>query len=491
MTTLVDKPSSFDSEWRPIPNLLPVTTLASQGQEDSQSRVRACAGEASLFSANVLVRIVRRMEAYSPYVQTLEQLFLNCTVRLGTDSYNTALAAALDGQPAARLRELITVHDRRSAGAFFTPGHLAKRAVAQICKSVTPKSVVLDPACGAGDLLIALASTLPIRSTLSGTVDRWSSTFWGLDLYPEFIRAAKLRLMLLAINRGVRVEDDFDLVFANAFQSLRVGSGVTDSSAVRGATHILLNPPYSKVIAPHDCQWASGTINFAAEFVHFCLSNAQPRTKISAILPDVLRSGTRYRRWRDYVLSRCTVESVELAGLFDAHADVDVFILTGTVTKTRHSAALMNWGGPRRSMGPKISEMFEVAVGAVVPFRDPKRGPLMPYVTPKSSPPWRTIRNVAVRRRFGGRTFSPPFVVVRRTSRPGDLFRAVPTIILGEEPIAVENHLLVASPIDGKATTCRKLVRSLRDPRTTDWLDKRLRCRHLTTESLAELPMLS
>jgi len=35
---------------------------------------------------------------------------------------------------------------------------------------------------------------------------------------------------------------------------------------------------------------------------------------------------------------------------------------------------------------------------------------------------------------------------------------------------------------------CRELLRSLKDERTTHWLDERIRCRHLTVAALDELP---
>ena len=101
------------------------------------------------------------------------------------------------------------------------------------------------------------------------------------------------------------------------------------------------------------------------------------------------------------------------------------------------------------------------------------------------------VREVSNNRRFEGRVFSPPFVVVRRTSRPGDKHRALGTIINNARPVAVENHLLVLLPKDGTVKACRELLRVLRKPQTTQWLDQYIRCRHLTVSALADLPWWS
>jgi hypothetical protein len=125
----------------------------------------------------------------------------------------------------------------------------------------------------------------------------------------------------------------------------------------------------------------------------------------------------------------------------------------------------------------------------VVPYRDACRGVLCLYLDAPSAPRWGTVRKITSQRRYRGRTFAAPLVVVRRTSRPGDRHRAVATLVSGGTQIAIENHLIVLSPQDGTLRSCRHLVRVLRSPRTTHWLNQRIRCRHLTVTSLSDLPM--
>lgn len=60
---------------------------------------------------------------------------------------------------------------------------------------------------------------------------------------------------------------------------------------------------------------------FVEKVLRFCLDG----TKVCALLPDVLRSGTRYQKWREWVIKNSFIEKVEIVGRFDKYADVDVF----------------------------------------------------------------------------------------------------------------------------------------------------------------------
>ena len=244
------------------------------------------------------------------------------------------------------------------------------------------------------------------------------------------------------------------------------------------------------VQAPPTCEWASGKVNSAAVFMETCINRSQPMTRIIAILPEVLRSGSRYDKWRKFFEERVSLSKVEVVGQFDRNTDVDVFIAVGTIRKRPLKTSRLNWARPEKPKPDTVSigDRFHVSVGPVVPYRDPHRGPWYPFIHAREMPPWGMVSSISHHRRFVGRTFESPFVVVRRTSRPGDKRRAIGTIVDGAKPIAVENHLLVLQPKDGSLATCEQLIKLLRQDVTDELLNRRIRCRHLTVPSLAELP---
>ena len=366
---------------------------------------------------------------------------------------------------------------------------MAHRAIAAAGLSQLKRdATVLDPACGVGDLLVALVAHLPRSNDLVSTLSEWGGRILGRDVQPEFVRATKIRLALAAIGREP-LQHTLQLPrIRELFPGISTGSSLTDDDSFRAASYVLINPPFTQVPAPPDCAWGSGKVNSAALFMDACVNRSEPGTRIVAILPDVLRSGSRYEKWRSLFQQRVDLSKVEIVGQFDRHADVDVFIAVGSIRKVRRTISQGNWIPSEKDNGRTVGEKFDVSVGAVVSYRDPRRGPWHPFIQARGIPAWDVVSSISDNRRFMGRTFEPPFVVVRRTSRPGDKHRAVGTIISGQSPVAVENHLLVLKPKDGTLAMCHQLLGLLQENGTTDMLDRRIRCRHLTVPSLSELP---
>ena len=213
-------------------------------------------------------------------------------------------------------------------------------------------------------------------------------------------------------------------------------------------------------------------------------------TDFAAILPDVLRSGTRYAKWRDYIGGQAILGSVSIWGLFDPWADVDVFLLEASLGNPSLEASMDMWAGPREQKAiATLESIAKISVGPLVPHRHSNRGQWHPYLHAQGLARWGKV-NVAnlPRKRFKGTLFAPPFVAVRRTSRPGTSGRAVGTVILGGKPVAVENHLIVVRPNDASLDACEEILTMLRSDATDEWLDHRIRCRHLTVRALQELP---
>ncbi len=422
------------------------------------------------------------MRSYAKYVARVERLASSAVYNAA--DFWIASKAALDGEPSRMLRESNPIDARRKLGSFFTSKALAELALGQ--RKFNSKSRITDPACGAGDLLLAVARRLPLRKTLRSTIKYWTETLGGADIRPEFVRLAKARLVILARQR-LKDRKQLQPSPSRCFNSIRVRDTLFGKKRRWRASLILLNPPFGLVEAPKDCAWGNGRVNSGALFLLKVLETAREGARLIAILPDVLRTGWRYKSWRTQISQLLRVTRISHYGLFDACADVDVFLLEGYCRRSSKPRRI-NWWRGKKSDGETVAAYFNVSVGPVVPFRHKRRGVLWAYVHAKSLPRWKCVRVITEKRRFTGRVVKPPFVVIRRTSRRGDTDRAVATIIASKTEVAVENHLIVCQPKDGTLKRCQSLLRQLRSGATTQFLDDRIRCRHLTVEAIRELP---
>jgi len=406
-----------------------------------------------------------------------------------SNDWDERARAALDGQASLKLRQVIPLKTRRRVGAFFTGSDLAARLIAR-CTKLDGHSIIHDPSLGMGDLLLAAARKLPRGRTLNQTLKRWGRQLTGTDIHPEFVEGAKTRLVILA-QRLHGLKSLGVPSIAGLFPGIRVADGLTQHQAFARATHLTLNPPFGLTDAPAECEWAGGLITAAAAFVITALERAKPGIELVAILPDVLRSGSFTEQWRKRVEKLAVVKLVEPYGIFDKSVDVDVFILRATRRAKNSVAKSVLWTSAPVQTGTTIADYFEVHVGRVVPHRDPKKGKWHPYIHARSVPTWKIMREFKTSRRHQGKVYAPPFVAIRRTSRPGHPYRAAATIIAGEKSVAVENHLIVCEPKARTLKMCKKLMTQLQTQEVNKFLDKRIRCRHLTVGAVAAIPFAS
>ena len=265
------------------------------------------------------------LEHYSQYVDSIYDL-AHTREPVALAAWRKKLAVSLDGEPRRVLRQQVPQTELRRQGAYFTAPRLANRLVnaAKACPVVPPS--YYDPACGGGDLLLAVARKLPLQSTFSDTLSTWSIHLAGCDISPDFVRLTKARLTLLAAKRS-KVHPPFDLpVVSRAFPNIEVADSLAPNQCIPSADVILMNPPFGYTFAPNNCVWSTGRVNLAALFVDRVIRNISDGTQIAAILPDVLRSGSRYAGWREWILaSGCVIRETPV-GLFDRWTDVDVYL---------------------------------------------------------------------------------------------------------------------------------------------------------------------
>lgn len=427
------------------------------------------------------------MKTFLPYVRELEWK-LSKRESVSSEDWKSWCDLCLDGGPAHELRGAVKLADRQAHGVFFTDYRLGRRAVLTLGVPTTEKSVFLDPTCGAGDLLLAVAKRLPLVGSVADTLALWEENLAGCEISSEFVRATKARLALLAMHRcGSRERIGHEELF-NMFPMIVEGDALNSQELYAKANRLIMNPPFCAINAPDDCKWARGSINSASFFMETAIRNTTEGTRIVAILPDVLRSGSRYSQWRGMISKNANIESVIPYGPFDQYANIDVFLLCLTVNKNEPHPLQIQWIHIKNEERKTVAQHFEVHVGTVIPHRHKEIGTKYRYIHARSLPPWKTKHRIREKRYFEGNVFKPPFVAIRRTSSPSDNKRAVATIVLGKGDVAVENHLIVCSPLHGSIESCYDLMDRLQSDKTDQWLNQRIRCRHLTVSVVRDIP---
>ena len=426
------------------------------------------------------------MDAIEPYVKHLEQMSSDFSWFSDSPRGQQHIEEALNGDLSKTLRNVVPLKVLQNSGAFFTPDAMATLLVKSYNRKDLTEQTFLDPACGGGNLLLAQARQLPLGTTLEETLRCWGQVLSGSDIHEVLVRATRARLALLAAQRGSFFGERLPPL-VELLPHFSVSDSLLDPWPK--ATHVLLNPPFNLVKVPKGCRWATGRVSQAALFLAKCFEQLDEGATVAALLPDVLRSGSRYRAWRVWLEERADIGDIKIIGRFDPETNVDVFSLVLKVNKLAEKKEKVTWiqSSIQTIENQTVGELCEVKVGRVVPHRDAESGPERLYLDVRHAPAWKHVHSLEYRR-YSGVTFSPPFIVVRRNSRSDDRNRAVATLITGHDQIAVENHLIVVRPKVGTVKTCKELMDILRDPRTDQWLNEYIRCRHLTVSSVASIP---
>ncbi|MDU9025319.1 N-6 DNA methylase [Pseudomonas corrugata] len=427
---------------------------------------------------------------YKPFIEQIE----SCIVKSDPDCGNgKALKELVLLDAGFAVEQLIPATVRSAHGIFFTEEKLASRIASLMRAEIASEASFFDPACGAGNLLLAIAKDYPLRKSLLETLRFWAKKFGGCDLNENFILATKLRLIGLAAYRhGVGAVARKTLnVFLSYFNLFKV-CNYLDAGQSSEFDCVVANPPFGHVVLSEPLSWSSGKTQQAAVFMARILEQARPGQKVTAILPDVLRSGTRYSRWRSLIELGGENITVEVHGKFSKAVDVDVFFITFTLPEFSRDSAKANfdiWRNPTGCLSAgkvRLGDKFTVRVGPVVPHRLSGSGMVVPYLSTGNATPFGTVVEFG-QVRFSGTLYEPPFVLVRRTSNPSDKKRIVTTLVIGERPVAIENHLVILKPKGGGVEQCEALIEALNNQGVYEQLNQAIRCRHLTVSSLANL----
>lgn len=378
--------------------------------------------------------------------------------------------------------------ERKKNGVFFSGAAWASSIISSIPDGEWQRFI--DPNVGIGDLLACAVQSLKVNRDFEFTIDDWRRSVAGGDISPRFTQMAWRRIVDEAARRvreaGGEVEGR-QVDSAYAYSPFFNDDFLKTNLELRAGDCVLMNPPFQRMCSPSKGEaWGMGAKTAASFHLAKVIENSPRGVGIVALIPDVIRSGSSYEKFRQYVSEFVEITRFDPMGSFGGGADVDVAILAGTTRGARTSSFA---AAETVESAGTVSEGFDVRVGPVVPHRTKQTGPLLPYFTARTAEDWECIDNAIFFEKFKARAENSPFVVIKRISSPSDRFRARAAIVHTGGDVYVENHLIICKPKRGGVKACKKLLRSLRDERTNAWLNDRIRCRHLTVSSVMEMPI--
>lgn len=423
----------------------------------------------------------------SDYQQFVEDLNANLRswLKAPKSEWETFAVKSVNGLASEEVRRLVSLENRKLDGVFFTESTLANRVLQGLQPIFKRNSKIYDPACGAGNLLISVADYL--RS--GKIILKKDGSFMGTDIHAPFVEAARLRFLINELLFFRSSTSDF-MQKKDALFTAKQCDGLTQNEFYTQATHIFTNPPFNLVRTKENLTWSKGQVSAAALFIDKIVQNVNAGTSICAILPDVLRSGSRYEKWRRHITKQCVVEKMELLGQFDKYADVDVFSIRFTKKSKQFVTGTSTFEKAKENAKEKtVEDIFHVCVGPVVDNRDKKMGQVRNFIVSKGLEGWTKQTQFSLTRAHLGKSFKSPFIVVKRTSRMGDSQRAIATIINAKRNVYVDNHLIVLQPKSGRLDDCKEMLRNLKKTETDNWINNKIRCRHLTVKVVSKIPV--
>jgi hypothetical protein len=152
------------------------------------------------------------MKAFETYTQQVDALVSEIFALSRESMHDQRICVILDGEASQELGRVVPTSRLREEGIFFTGSHLTDLLLQRIENDNIQDAVFYDPACGAGDLLIACARHLPVERSLKRTLEVWNTQLAGHDLHSEFVRITKARLVLAAVSRGAVLDSRIDVL---------------------------------------------------------------------------------------------------------------------------------------------------------------------------------------------------------------------------------------------------------------------------------------
>ena len=229
---------------------------------------------------------------------------------------------------------------RRSLGEFFTPTEIARHmvALAEYDPLTISSHRVLDPACGSGNFLAAVVTSI-VRAVQSGLLDPveaisgMNDNIYGFDIQPIAVLLTRLQLLLASLpiveSAGSFDTNLFELL---SFPRIELRDPLPDIESYWDLFApfdlVLGNPPFLKVAKGYLTfpekyrDILAGHINLYQLFLWWAVRATRPDGRVVFLVPQSIRSGQYSNKLRQEIATACDVTAitgfVDRTGVFDS-----------------------------------------------------------------------------------------------------------------------------------------------------------------------------